>query len=76
MRKELNLEELTGVSGGRYMINGNTKQVTFRDANRTYNLKCSPYEAMEAMDALIGKYETEKEYDVACIKMLMAKGWI
>lgn len=76
MREELNMEEMTSVSGGRYIINGNTKQVHFRDVNRTYNLKCSPYEAMEAMDALIGKYATEAEYDKACIKMLLSKGWI
>lgn len=76
MREELNMEELTGVSGGRYVINGNTKKIAFRDAGRAYVLKCSPYQAMEACDSLIGQYETEKEYDKACIKMLTAKGWI
>lgn len=76
MREELNLEEMTGVSGGKYVINGNTKQVAFKNVQKVFTLKCSPYQAMEAMDALIGKYDTEEKYDKACIKMLANKGWI
>lgn len=70
MREELNLEELTGVSGGKYVINGNTKQIAFRENKVIFNLKCSPYRAMELCDSLIGVYETEKEYNDACIALL------
>jgi len=75
--KELSMEELDAVSGGRYVINGNTHQVAFRDVQQIFHLKnCSDYEAMEAMDSLIGVYATEVEYDNACIALLQSKGWI
>ncbi len=77
MRKELNTNEMESVTGGKYAIDGNTKKVAFRDARQSFQLKnCTVYEAMEAMDSLIGKYKTEKEYDEACIAMLQSKGWI
>ena len=77
MREELNMEAMEGVSGGRYIINGNTHQVAFRDAKKVYKLKnCSDYQAMELMDSLINQYPSEVEYDKACIAALKAKGWI
>lgn len=77
MREELNMENLESVNGGRYVINGNTHQVAFRDAKKIFKLKnCSDYQAMELMDSYIGKYDTEEEYDNACIAALKSKGWI
>ena len=77
MREELNVEAMESVAGGKYVVNGNTKQVAFKDVKQVYNLKnCTVYQAMEAMDSLIGKYKTEKEYDEACIALLQSKGWI
>lgn len=76
MREELNFDESANVSGGKYSINGDAGTVSFLQAHRTYTLKCSPYQAMELMDSLIGQYPTEKEYDKACIKALAEKGWI
>lgn len=76
MRKELDLEEMTGASGGKYVINGNTNQVAFRENRVVYKLKCSPYQAMELMDSFIGMYPTEEEYNNRCIEELKARGWI
>lgn len=76
MREELNLEELTGVSGGKYVINGNTNQIAFRENRAVFKLKGSPYRAMELCDSLIGQYETEKEYNDACIALLQRNGLI
>ena len=36
MRKELNNENLETVAGGRYVINGNTHQIAFRDARKIF----------------------------------------
>ncbi len=76
MREELNEEALDMVNGGRYVINAKMMKIAFRDAKKTYNLKCSQYEAMALCDSLIGSYASEEEYDNACIKALKAKGWI
>ncbi len=76
MREELSMEEMTGVSGGKYVINGNTNQIAFRENRAVYKLKCSPYQAMEVCDSFIGQYATEKEYNDRCIQALKAKGWI
>lgn len=77
MIKELNINELDSVVGGQYVINGNARQVAFRDAKKVFSLKnCSDYQAMELMESLIGKYNTEEEYDNACIAALQSKGWI
>ena len=78
MHEELNMEKLASVTGGRYVINGNTHQVAFRDARKIFNLteSCDEYDAMKLMDSLIGKYATEEEYDNACIEALREKGWI
>lgn len=75
--EKLSLEELDAVSGGRYVINGNTHQVAFRDVRQVFQLKnCSDYDAMAAMDSLVGIYGSEEEYDNACIALLQSKGWI
>jgi len=77
MHKELTMDELDSVAGGKYVINGRTNQVAFRDAKQVFSLKnCDVYQAMEVMDSLIGKYNTEEEYDKACIAALQNKGWI
>ena len=78
MREELDFENLENVSGGRYIVNGNTHQVAFRDVKRVFNLSpdCDEYEAMRLMDSFVGKYATEQEYDNACIEALRARGWI
>ena len=78
MREELNNENLETVSGGRYIINGNTHQVAFRDVRQVFNLtdSCDEYEAMRLMDSFIGVYPTEAEYDNACINALRERGWI
>lgn len=76
MREELNFEDMEDVNGGRYVVNGNTKLVAFRDIKKVYRLKCSPYQAMELMDSLINQYPTEEEYDNACVAALSARGWI
>lgn len=76
MRQELNMEEMIGVSGGKYVINGNLNKIAFRENKVVYKLKCSPYQAMEVCDSFIGQYATEEEYNNACIAALRAKGWI
>lgn len=78
MREELDFESLDNVSGGRYVINGNTHQIAFRDARQVFKLKpnADEYEVMRLCDKLIGKYKTEAEYDNACISALKTQGWI
>lgn len=76
MREELSFDELAAVNGGKYVVNGNTKQVAFLNVRKCYKLKCSPYQAMELMDSLIGQYPTEEEYDNACIAALSENDWI
>ena len=78
MRKELNAESLENVNGGRYIINGNTHQIAFRDAKHVYKISANvtDYQVMELCDSFIGKYSTEVEYDNACIAALKSKGWI
>ena len=77
MREELNVEAMESVAGGKYIVNGNTNQVAFKELKQVYNLKnCTVYDAMKAMDSLIGKYDSEEEYDQACIDLLKSKGWI
>lgn len=77
MREEINVEKLEGVSGGRYVLNGNLHRVYFREARLLFQLKnCTDYQAMELMDSFIGKANTEQEYDNMCIEALKAQGWI
>lgn len=78
MREELNIEKMEGVSGGRYIVNGNTHQIAFRDVRMVFNLSpdCTDYQVMEVCDGFIGMYATEAEYDNACIAALQARGWI
>lgn len=78
MRKELSPENLQSVNGGRYIINGNTHQIAFRDAKHVYNLsdECDDYEVMRVCDSFIGQFSTEEEYDNACIAELRSRGWI
>lgn len=77
MREELGDEMLELVSGGRYVINRNTNQIGFRDAQKIFKLKnCTFSEAQAVCDSFIGKYATEVDYDNACIAALRSKGWI
>ncbi len=78
MREELDIDILDAVTGGRYVINGNTHQIAFRDARKVFKLteSADEYDVMRLCDSFIGKYATEEEYDNACIAALQAKGWI
>ena len=76
MREELDMQSQDSVNGGRYIINANMMKIAFRDAKKTYNLKCTQYEAMALCDSLIGSYASEEEYDLKCISELKARGWI
>ena len=76
MREELNDYDLKEVTGGRYYVNGNTKKVAWDTIPGAYKLKCSVYQAMEAMDGLKGTCATQEEYDQACYNLLKNNGWI
>ena len=76
MRKEISDMGLEQVAGGRYFINTDKKLVVFQHVEGVFQLKCKPSTAMDAMDELIGQYETEAEYDQACVDMLRENGWI
>ena len=77
MKRELNDLEMTKISGGGAYINTERGLVVFDSFDEVYQLKnCSPYDAQEAMDQLIGKYSTTEEFDQACVDMLRDRGWI
>lgn len=77
MRKEINDQDLSNVTGGRYYLNGNNHKLVFTTEGVVHQLKnCSDYQAMELMDSYIGKYSTQEEYDQACVDALKNKGWI
>lgn len=76
MREEIKGLELEQVSGGRYFINTERKLVVFQNVEGVFKLKVKPYLAMEVMDSLIGKFETEAEYDQACVEALTNLGMI
>lgn len=78
MKMEINDNELDMVNGGNYYINKNNLKVAFTTIKGTaYQLKnCTANQAMDVMDALIGKYNTTEEYDRACVNALKAKGWL
>ena len=76
MREELKENEVTEVTGGKVYINSRTKKLGFTSISGVYDLKCSPYDAVELCDSLIGQYPSDAEYDQACFNALKAKGWI
>ena len=77
MRQELNEFELNEVTGGRYYVNGNTKQGAWDTIPGAFQLvNCSVYQAMEAMDGLRGTCSSQAEYDQACYDLLKSNGWI
>ena len=76
MRKEIDDLELEAVNGGRYYIHVKKKKVCWDTIDGVYELKCSPYVAMEAMDELSGQFKTKAEYDQACYELLSNNGWI
>lgn len=75
MRQEINETELELVNGGSYHIYNNNN-ITWDNCPGVYHLACSRYEAQAVMDALIGQFETTKEYDRACYKALKSRGWL
>ncbi len=78
MKTEINDNELDMVNGGNYYINKNNLKVAFTTIKGVaYQLKnCTANQAIYFKDALIGKYNTTKEYDKTCVKALKAKGWL
>lgn len=77
MREELKDMEVQGVAGGKYKLNGNNGKLLFTTNPYIYQLKgVDPLEAQRFMNGFIGKYETDEEFDNACIEALQAKGWI
>lgn len=70
MKKALNDLDVTAVSGGRYFVNTTNKKLVFDSRNEIFRIKGNCYQAMEAMDSLIGKYATNEEYDAACVDLL------
>lgn len=76
MRNELSNEELGQISGGRYFID-NRSVVYFETIdNDGYQLKGegARYQAQAIMDGLIGKYNSQSDYDNACLDALNAAG--
>lgn len=78
MKIEMNDNELELVNGGNYYINKNNLKLAFTTIKGVaFQLKnCTANQAMDVMDALIGKYNTTEEYDQACVNALKAKGWL
>lgn len=78
MRTELMDGDLELVAGGNYYINKNNLKVAFTTIKgQAFQLHgCTGNQAMDVMDALIGKYNTTAEYDRACVQALRAKGWL
>ena len=75
MRKEIENENLTEVSGGKYAIN-NQNMLFFSSTTDSFQITGSRYAAMEIMDGMIGQYPSEQEYDAACISALKSAGLI
>lgn len=74
---ELNDEELDQVSGGTVYISAGYKQIAFSNLGTVYNLKnCTPQQARDFCESMIGKYATDAEYDAACEAALKEMGWI
>lgn len=78
MRTEMMDQDLELVAGGNYYINKNNLKVAFTTIKgQAFQLHdCTGNQAMDVMDALIGKYATTEEYDQACVAALAAQGWL
>lgn len=77
MRQNLDDMELDLVTGGRYYLNRNNGKLAFENVGEIYHLvNCTPSQAMDVMDALIGKYDNQAQYDAACAAALKKKGWV
>lgn len=77
MKQMLNDQDLEMVSGGRYYLNKNNNKLVFENVNEIYHLvHCTPSQATDLMDALIGRYDNQAQYDSACAAALKAKGWV
>lgn len=74
--EKLNDFELDAVAGGRAFVDPDNPRVKFSTIDHVIPLKCSPYLAMEAMNALVGQFDTEEEFDNACYQMLVNNGWV
>lgn len=77
MRKELNMDEITHVTGGNAYINGNTMKIAFDTIDEVFKLKdCTLDEARSLCASFIGKCSTVEEYDATCLKALRDKNWV
>lgn len=78
MRSEIMDGDLELVAGGNYYINKNNLKVAFTTIKgKAFQLHdCTGNQAMDIMDALIGKYNTTAEYDQACVKALHDAGYL
>lgn len=79
MREEIKDDGMKLVNGGRYYLNSNNRKLAFstmKGTVYTLNDNCDDYQAMALMDSLIGKYDTQEEYDQACVDALQSNGWI
>lgn len=75
---KLDDDMLDSVAGGNYYINKNNLKVAFTTIpGVAFQLHgCSGNDAMDIMDALIGKYATVEEYDQACVDALRVAGYL
>ncbi len=77
MKEMLNELDLEMVTGGRYYLNKNNNKLVFENVGEIFHLiNCTPSQAMDVMDALIGKYDNQAQYDAACAAALKKKGWV
>ena len=76
MREPINDQNANMVTGGRYHLNKSNKKLFFDNVDGCFTVKGSVYEAQELMDGLIGHYQTEAEYDNACVAILREHGLI
>lgn len=77
MRELLDDLGLEMVTGGRYYLNKNNNKLCFENVNEIYHLiNCTASQATDVMDALIGKYDNQAQYDAACAAALKTKGWV
>lgn len=77
MKRIIDDNDLELVAGGRYYLNRNNNKLCFENVKEIYQLQnCTPYQAMDLMDSLIGKYDNQAQYDAACAAALKSKGWV
>lgn len=70
MKQKINDLDVTAVSGGLYYVNTTNGKLVFDSRKEIFRIKGNCYQAMEAMDSLIGTCATNEEYDNACVDLL------